>query len=86
MPRKIDPLAKRPALAVAYHMPDRNTPEYYAMGLIDQIAGAGRRQLALSGTGQKRRAYSGEVNGGINLLGNMFNYKGPDAVDGFADP
>ena len=24
-----------------------------------------------------RRAFSGEVNGGINLLGNMFNYKGP---------
>jgi len=32
-----DPLAKRPAMAIAYHMPERNTPEYYAMGLIDQI-------------------------------------------------
>src|SRR5437899_4122840 len=34
---KPDPQAKRPALAVAYHMPARNTAEYYAMGLIDQI-------------------------------------------------
>src|SRR5437763_4401188 len=34
---KPDTQAKRPALAVAYHMPARNTPEYYAMGLIDQI-------------------------------------------------
>jgi len=38
-----DPLANRPALAFAYHMPARNTPEYYAMGLLDQIARAGRR-------------------------------------------
>jgi len=30
---KPDALAKRPALAIGYHMPDRNTPEYYAMGL-----------------------------------------------------
>jgi predicted Zn-dependent peptidase len=34
---KVDPLAKRPALAVAYHVPPRNTPEHYAMALIDQI-------------------------------------------------
>ena len=32
-----DPLATRSALAFAYHMPPRNTPEYYAMGLLDQI-------------------------------------------------
>src|SRR5579871_6361673 len=34
---KTDPLAPRPAIAVGYHMPDRNTPEYYAMGLIEQM-------------------------------------------------
>src|SRR3984893_11725929 len=27
---KVDALAKRPAIAVGYHMPERNTPEYYA--------------------------------------------------------
>ncbi len=32
-----DKLAQRPALAFAYHMPDRGTPEYYAMGLLDEL-------------------------------------------------
>ena len=73
---KVDPLVKRPALAVAYHMPDRNTPEYYAMGLLDQILVQGDDSLLYQEL-VKRRAFSGEVNGGINLLGNMFNYKGP---------
>ena len=73
---KIDPLAKRPALAVAYHMPDRNTPEYYAMGLIDQLLVQGDDSLLYQEL-VKHRAFTGEVTGGINLLGNMFNYKGP---------
>src|SRR5215467_2952265 len=34
---KEDAQAKRPALAVSYHMPERNTPEYWAMGVIDQL-------------------------------------------------
>src|SRR3981189_1791349 len=34
---KNDALAKRPAIAVGYHMPVRNTPEYYAMALIDSL-------------------------------------------------
>jgi predicted Zn-dependent peptidase len=33
---KKDPLAPKPAIAVGYHMPDRNTSEYYAMGLPAQ--------------------------------------------------
>jgi zinc protease len=74
--RKVDPLAKRPALAVAYHMPDRNTPEYYAMGLIDQLLVQGDDSL-LHEELVKRRAFTGEVEGGINELGNMFNYNGP---------
>ena len=32
-----DELATKPALAFTYHMPDRNTPEYYALILLDQI-------------------------------------------------
>jgi predicted Zn-dependent peptidase len=34
---KVDALAPRPALAFAYHTPERNSPEYWAFGLIDQI-------------------------------------------------
>ena len=73
---KEDAQAKRPALAVAYHMPDRNTPEYYAMGLIDQILLQGDDSL-LHEELVKKKAYAGSVEGGINLLGNMFNYDGP---------
>lgn len=73
---KKDPLAPRPALAIGYHMPERNTPEYYAMGLIEQMLIEGddslmRKELVL------KRGLTDSVDGGINLLGNMFNYDGP---------
>lgn len=73
---KVDPLANRPALAFAYHIPERNTPEHYAMGLIDQILVQGddsRLHQALV----QREGITGNVHGGINMLGNMFNYDGP---------
>ncbi|MGB7922060.1 MAG: pitrilysin family protein [Pyrinomonadaceae bacterium] len=74
---KADPLAKRPALAFAYHMPERNTPEYYAMGLLDQLLVQGDDSLLYQELVQ-RRAMTGGVSGGINAaLGNMFNYNGP---------
>ena len=73
---KVDPQAKRPALAVAYHMPDRNTPEYYAMGLLDQILLEGDDSLLHQELVQKR-GMTGGVEGGINLLGNMYDYNGP---------
>ncbi|HWL38657.1 MAG TPA: pitrilysin family protein [Gemmatimonadaceae bacterium] len=73
---KPDAKANRPALAFAYHVPARNTPEFYAMGLIDQILLQGNdsrlRQALVQGAG-----LTGSVTGGINLLGNMFNYSGP---------
>jgi predicted Zn-dependent peptidase len=74
---KQDPLAKRPALAVAYHVPDRNTPEYFTMGLLDQILVQGRDSRLHQALVQ-RHGFTGEVSGGINaLLGNMFNIDGP---------
>jgi len=73
---KQDPLANRPALAFAYHMPERNTPEYYAMGLIDQILLQGEDSWLYQKLVQQK-GYTGSVNGGINMLGNMFNYNGP---------
>src|SRR5690606_32765967 len=42
---KDDSLANKPAIAVAYKMPKRNTPEYYAMGLLDQILVQGDNSL-----------------------------------------
>ncbi|NNL90263.1 MAG: insulinase family protein, partial [Marinicaulis sp.] len=34
---RVDPLATRPAIAWGYHMSERNSPEYFAMGLLDQV-------------------------------------------------
>ncbi|MDX1752270.1 MAG: pitrilysin family protein [Salinimicrobium sediminis] len=73
---KNDSLANKPAIAIAYHMPERNTPEYYAMGLLNQILIQGDNALL-----QKKLVdelgYTSNVTGGINYLGNMFNYNGP---------
>jgi predicted Zn-dependent peptidase len=73
---KVDRLAKRPALAVAYHVPPRNTPEHFAMGLLNQILLQGDDSL-LQQELVKRRGLTSKVDGGINMLGNMFNYQGP---------
>lgn len=73
---KNDSLANKPATAVAYHMPPRNSPEYYAMGLLDQILIQGDNAL-LQQKLVDELGYTSNVGGGINYLGNMFNYNGP---------
>jgi len=73
---RVDALAKRPGIAIAYHMPERNSPEYYAMGLIDQILIEGDDSLEHQELVQKQ-GLTAQVQGGINYLGNMYNYKGP---------
>ncbi len=74
--RQTDPLAPRPALAIAYHVPERWTPEHFAFGLIDEILLQGEASRLHRDLVQ-RRGYTDDVSGGINLLGNMFNYSGP---------
>lgn len=73
---KEDKLANKPAIAIAYKMPDVNTPEYYAMGLIDQMLVQGNDSKLYQRLVQEK-GYTSSVNGGINYLGNMFNYNGP---------
>jgi predicted Zn-dependent peptidase len=73
---KDDKLANKPALAFAYHMPDRNTPEYYAMILLDQLLLQGKDSRLYQALVQKR-GYTDDVSGGINYLGNAYNYSGP---------
>jgi predicted Zn-dependent peptidase len=73
---KQDQLANRPALAIAYHMPERNTPEYYAMGVLDQILLQGDDSKLMQ-TLVNKKGYASSVSGGINMLGNTFNYNGP---------
>ncbi len=72
-----DALANRPALAFGYHMPPRNTPEYYAMGLLDQMLIQGDDSLLYQEL-VKKHGYAGNISGGINVdLGSMFDYSGP---------
>ena len=74
---KEDAIAKRPALGWAYHMPKRNTPEYWAMGVLDQVLAQGEDSLLHQELAKKRGLTAG-INAGINIgLGNMYNYNGP---------
>lgn len=73
---KEDKLANKPAIAIAYKMPERNSPEYYAMGLIDQLLVQGKDSKLYQYLVQDK-GYTSYVSGGINYLGNMFNYNGP---------
>src|SRR5687768_1567302 len=73
---KTDDKATRPALALAWHAPEQNTPEYYAMGLIDQILSSGKDSWLYQDVVQKR-GLTGEIGSSMNLLGNMFNIDGP---------
>ncbi len=71
-----DRLAPRPALALAWRVPERGTPEHAAFGLLDQILLQGEDSVLWQRLVQQR-GYSSGVGGGINLLGNQFTYDGP---------
>jgi zinc protease len=73
---KEDKLANKPAIAIGYKMPEKNTPEYFAMGLIDQMLIEGNDSKLYQSLVQEK-GYTSAVNGGINYLGNMFDYNGP---------
>jgi len=74
---RIDSLATRPALGLAWHVPERWTPEWFAFGMIDQILGEGRDSRLYQALVQEK-GYTSDVSAGINWgLGNQFNYQGP---------
>ena len=73
---KEDRLAPKPAYTVAWHMPPRGTPQWYAMGLIDQIVAQGQDSRLYQKL-VRETGITSSVQGGINLLGNMYNYHGP---------
>lgn len=74
---RVDPKATRPGLAFGYAMPPRNSPEYYAMGVLDEILLQGDDSLLHQEVVQAN-GLAGDISGGINFpLGNMLNYEGP---------
>jgi predicted Zn-dependent peptidase len=78
---KPDALATRPAIAIGYHAPPRNTPEYFAMGILDEILVQGKDSRLYQALVQKN-GLTGDVEGGINSgLGDMYNINGPTLWD-----
>ena len=74
---RLDLQATKPGFAFAYHVPERLTPEWYAMGLLDQVLLQGEDSLLYQAL-VKDEGITSDISGGINaLLGNMLNYKGP---------
>lgn len=74
---KTDPLAPQPALAWAYHAPERGTPEWYALAVIDAMLTQGDDSRFYQAFVQEK-GYGSFVAGGINWpLGNIYNYNGP---------
>ena len=71
-----DKLANKPAVGFAYHMPERKTKDWYAMGLLNQILVQGDDSLLVQEL-VKKRGYAASVDGGINELGNQYDYRGP---------
>ena len=63
---RTDPLATRPAVALAYHVPPRNTPEWFAMGLLDQILAQGNDSWLYDEAGAQVRPH-GRRDGGDQL-------------------
>ncbi|MFP2923837.1 M16 family metallopeptidase [Pyxidicoccus sp. 3LG] len=73
---KQDRLAQRPAIALGYHMPPVGSPEHYAMALVDEVLLQGNDSALYQQLVQKK-GMTGEVEGGVNMLGNIWNYNGP---------
>jgi predicted Zn-dependent peptidase len=72
----VDALANKPALAVGYHVPERGSREYYALGLLDQVLLQGEDSW-LHQELVSRRGFTAGVDGGINFLGHMHNAQTP---------
>jgi zinc protease len=73
---RTDKLATKPAIGYGYQMPKRGSREYYAMGLLEQILVNGE-DSRLYQEFVKNKKFTNGISGGINYLGNMFNYNGP---------
>ncbi len=71
-----DKLARTPALAIAWHLPERMTKDFFALSVLDPlIVGDESARLHQKLVRQDRLAMS--VIGAFNFLGNNWDVKGP---------
>ncbi len=73
---KVDPLASRPALALAYRTPERGSSDYYALGLLNGILTVGDDSL-LRKKLVRKKGFTSSVSGSMNFLGHMHNAETP---------
>ena len=72
-----DKLARTPALAFGYHLPDRMTRDFFALSLLDPLL-VSDESAKLYQALVKENQIASNVTGGFNYgLGNNFDYNGP---------
>ena len=72
-----DKLARTPALAFGYHLPDRMTKDFFALSLLDPLL-VSDESAKLYQALIKENQVAADVQGGFNYgLGNNFDYNGP---------
>jgi len=71
-----DKLANLPALAIGYHVPPQNSPDFPAMALLVQILQAGDSSRWYQRL-VKEKELTLDLTGGLNYFGNEFDYVGP---------
>ena len=72
-----DKLARTPAVAFGYHLPDRMTKEFFALSLLDPLL-VSDESAKLYQALVKENQIASAVSGGFNYgLGNNFDYNGP---------
>ncbi len=71
-----DKLARTPAVAFGYHLPERMTRDFFALSLLDPLL-VSDESAKLYQALIKENQIASQVSGGFNLLGNNFDYNGP---------
>src|SRR3977135_3631949 len=72
-----DKLARTPALAFGYHLPERMTRDFFALSLLDPLL-VSDESAKLYQALIKENQIAASVTGGFNYgLGNNFDYNGP---------
>ena len=71
-----DKLANLPAIAIGYHIPAQNSPDYPAMALLVQIL-QGDDSSRWYQRLVKEKELTLDLSGGLNYFGNEFDYSGP---------
>jgi predicted Zn-dependent peptidase len=72
-----DKLARTPAIAFGYHLPERMTKDFFALSLLDPLLVSDESAKMYQALIKENRIAS-DVSGGFNYgLGNNFDYNGP---------